>query len=266
MHERRLIINADDYGLCDEINAAVAALDATGLLGGVSLLVNGAACAAACAYARQHPQLAAGIHFNAVEGRALTKAEGITNAAGFLPRGWLMKRWLAYPQAVSNAVEREWRAQIEALLAAGLKLSHADSHQHLHAFPPAFECAVRLCHEYGIPALRLPHEALRDHLRWAGLLGLRVSLRLARWATPARALRHNDHFLGFRHAGHFTLETLRDELAALPAGLTELAVHPSMRDGVPYPDYASGQELAALLAPDFRACLTALQIKIVSWA
>ncbi|MGH9841920.1 MAG: carbohydrate deacetylase [Blastocatellia bacterium] len=264
--DRRLIINADDYGHCREVNDAVEQLDQAGLLGGVSVLAAGAGVAQAIEYLRARARLAAGIHLNAVEGPPLSAAAAPILEAGRFPRlPKLMLRWMLRPRDVARAVETEWRAQIERLLEAGIRLHHADSHQHLHAFPPAFECAVRLCREYGIPAIRMPNEHLRDRRRFAGALGVRTSLALAQFTVSTRGLRRNDHFLGFRQAGHYTLQTLLADIASLPAGLTELAVHPSTRDGVPYLAYKSDRERAALLDPTFRDGLRDLGVKPVSW-
>ena len=66
---RRLILNADDYGLSAEINAAVEELIAAGRLRDVSVLANGDLWAASARFLRRHPHLSAGAHLNAVEGR-----------------------------------------------------------------------------------------------------------------------------------------------------------------------------------------------------
>ena len=65
---KRLIINADDYGVCSEVNAAVEQLSEAGLLGGVSVLPNGQQWEAAVEYLLHHPLLSAGVHLNLVEG------------------------------------------------------------------------------------------------------------------------------------------------------------------------------------------------------
>ena len=55
-------------------------------------------------------------------------------------------------------VEAELRRQIERLLAAGLRLVHANSHQHLHVLPRIFEIVLRLAEEYRIPWVRVPRD------------------------------------------------------------------------------------------------------------
>lgn len=270
MSERRLIINADDYGLCREVNDAIEELNEASMLGGVSVLANGGCSSQAIRYLSRAQQLSAGAHLNTVEGTpvsASSEVEIIIDRNGaFLGLPGLLRRWMRHPSATARAVETEWRAQIERLIASGIKLHHADSHQHLHAFPPAFGCAVTLCREYGITALRIPNERVQDYRRFVGTLALCSSSALSHLVTSTRGLQCNDHFLGFRRAGHYTAATLLAEIASLPAGLTELAVHPSTRDGLPYAEYESGRERAALLDTSFRNGLRELEVNLVSWA
>src|SRR5206468_11836837 len=47
-------------------------------------------------------------------------------------------------------VEREFRAQIEAVASIGVRLSHLDTHQHLHLWPLVSEVVVRLATEHDI--------------------------------------------------------------------------------------------------------------------
>src|SRR5262249_19288047 len=153
---------------------------------------NGSCARQAIGYLSQHSHLCAGAHLNAVEGDPISASSGveiITDKKGsFLGLPALLSRWMQRPREVARAVEIEWRAQVERLLSAGINLSHSDSHQHVHAFPPAFECAVRLCREYGVPALRIPNERLRDFLRFASAVALRSSLALSHLATSTRGL------------------------------------------------------------------------------
>jgi len=267
---KRLIINADDYGACPEINAAVEQLATAGLLGGVSVLANGQCWAQAVDFLRDHPALSAGIHLNAVEGQPISAAPEVRALTGpdgfFAGLGALLIRWMLRPLAVSRAVEIEWRAQIERLRQAPVKLTHADSHQHLHAFPLAYRCAVKLCHEYSIPALRQPREAHAEPARLAGSLAILASLTVSQAMSPRTRLRHNDHFLGFRRAGGYGSAELIQDLGMMRAGLTELALHPSIEDAVPYPHLRGNRERQALLDDSFLDQAARLGIELTTWS
>ena len=266
---KKLIINADDYGISPEVNAATEQLALAGRLGGASVLVNGSCCHAALDFLRCNPQVGAGIHLNAIEGQPLSSSQKIfpiLNEQGtFVGIAVLLKRWLLHPQAITVAVEIEWRAQIEFLLQAGIRITNADSHQHLHAFPLAYRLAVRLCHEFEIPALRIPLERHSRPGRTMAALALRASLFGARLLQTRTGLKSNDHFLGFRRAGAYDSESLINDLTLLPPGVTELALHPSTKDSIPYPNLRGDAERRAILHDEFPAHLKRLGIELINW-
>ncbi len=266
---RRLILNADDYGHCAEINDAVEELISAGRLRDVSVLANGDLWAASAQFLRRHPHISAGAHLNAVEGRPVSPASEVRPLIGadgvFVGLRSLMALWMLHPQLVSRALEIEWRAQLQRLRDAGLELSHADSHQHLHAFPPAWKCAVKLCAELGIPALRLPLERNALPMRRAGAFALGASLTVSALTAYSRKLRHNDHFLGFKRAGLYGLEALLADLKTLQPGVTEIALHPSTADNVPYPHLLGDGERRALLSSSLPEQCAAQGIELTTW-
>ena len=267
---KKLIFNADDYGRSAEVNDAVEELVEAGRLRDVSVLANGELLGSAVSFLQTNPQVSAGIHLNAVEGRPVSAAAEVELLTGengeFAGLSKLMLRWIARPLAVSRAVEIEWRAQIEKLIAAKLSLSHADSHQHLHAFPPAWRIAVKLCREYDIPALRLPLERSSLPMRRAGAFGLSASLAVARLMSSSKGLHHNDHLLGCKRAGAYELTTLLDDLRAIPDGLTEIALHPSTADNFPYPTLFGNRERQNMLDPSLPERLAELGIELTTWS
>lgn len=264
---KKLILNADDYGACEEVNAAIEELALAGMLGGVSVLANGASWEAAADFLRAHPHVSAGIHLNVIEGLPVAGANAtMVNRQGELAgRNAMMLRWVLQPRTVATAVEREWRAQIERLLQAGLRLTHADSHQHFHAFPPAFRLAVKLCQEYRIPALRWPGEHNDLKTRRLLTLALNANLAVSRPMLAQSPLRTNDHFLGFKRAGEYGLTELLADVATLRPGITEIALHPSLRNYSPYAALRGDDERRAVLSPEFRAQLVQHEIQLTQW-
>ena len=268
---KQLIINADDYGHCREVNTAVEELAIAGKLGGVSVLANGNCWEQAVSFSCSHPELSAGVHLNAVEGRPVSDSSRIKILTGedgsFVSLAVLLKRWLFHPAEVLPAIEKEWRAQIERLIRAGVKLTHADSHRHLHAFPPAYRCAVKLCLEYCVPALSWPWPS--DKGAWikrpTGLAALQCALVVSSLIVPQARLFRNDQILGFQRSGAYGVAELMEALRRVPPGVTVLAVHPSVRDGQPYSQLRGNRERAALLDKNLLGLITDLGIEIISW-
>src|SRR5690349_12753869 len=76
---RRLIINADDFGLSHEVNLAVIRAHTEGVLTTASLMVNEDGFGEAVELARQHPRLGVGLHLSLVRGRSALRQSEIPN-------------------------------------------------------------------------------------------------------------------------------------------------------------------------------------------
>src|SRR3954451_18961465 len=82
---RRLIINADDFGRSRSINEAVIRAHREGVLTSASLMMNEVACEEAVALAKENPKLGIGLHLTVLCGHsALTPKEipGLVNSNG----------------------------------------------------------------------------------------------------------------------------------------------------------------------------------------
>jgi predicted glycoside hydrolase/deacetylase ChbG (UPF0249 family) len=74
---KRLIVNADDFGLAESVNRGIIVAHRDGILTSASLLANGSAFDQAIAASRQFPQLSVGVHLNISEGRPVSPAAQI---------------------------------------------------------------------------------------------------------------------------------------------------------------------------------------------
>lgn len=267
----RLIVNADDFGLCEPVNQGVAEAFDRGIVGSASMLAAGPAFDHAAALARARPALDLGIHLALTQMAPVSPAEDVASLVGrdghFLP-DWssFAARWLRGGVRREH-VERELRAQIERVRGAGLACSHLDSHQHLHMLPNILPIVAGLGSEYGIRALRYPLQS-RGHpprdggagglRRRAGKSALRLLCRLGHRVVRANGLLICDDFRGFSEAGGWDEELLAQTVAGLDGGLVELCCHPGADDGIDdelHWDYRWEQELAALTGSEVAAAI-----------
>jgi len=97
--DKRIVINADDFGLCSGVNRAVAQAHTDGVLTSATIMANMPAAAEAVEIARKLPGLGIGVHLNLTEGWPLSQAADIRpilNADGKLtvrPRSWHFFLW-----------------------------------------------------------------------------------------------------------------------------------------------------------------------------
>jgi chitin disaccharide deacetylase len=227
----RILINADDFGMTDGHNLAVYRAHTEGILNRASLLCNGQAFDEAVEIANQLPSLGVGVHLSVNEGRPLSPAEEIphlTRRDGEFHDDLkpLVFMWLrGMPLGAETAIE--WRAQIERAQQSGLRMSHIDSHKHVHLIPPLLDTIILLAREMQVNYLRLPLEfaALRRGPMGAALwlLALRARRRL-----DMAGLKYADHFVGIGVTGKMTINSLQAALDSAPHGLTEIMVHPAL--------------------------------------
>ncbi|MGE5591062.1 MAG: ChbG/HpnK family deacetylase [Bacillota bacterium] len=190
---KRLVVNADDFGLCRGVNLGILRAYREGIVRSTTLLVNGSAAEEAYALARATPGLGVGIHITLTSGRPL--ATGGDSLVG--PEGNFLKMPELLEYARPEQVRREISAQVQAFLASGLTPTHLDSHHHIHRYLPAAAEAME-----------------------AEAAGLGIPLReISNGFTDA-----------FYGSNAISVDHLLDLLARLPDSLFEIMTHPAQVD------------------------------------
>lgn len=263
-----LVVTADDFGRHEAVNEAVEQAARAGTLTAASLMIAAPAVSDAVRRARALPQLNVGLHLTLADGCAITPAPRIphlVDASGrfddrLLLEGW---RYFALPR-VRRQLETEIRAQFAAFARTGLPLDHVNAHKHLHLHPTVLGKLIEVGREFGGPPMRIPAEPLWFARRASGrvllaALGLRPWLALMRARLRAAGVAHNDRVFGIAASGSMDEPLLLEILSRLPAGATEIYLHPATAAaGTIAPSmagYRHGAELAALLSPRVREAI-----------
>lgn len=222
-----LIVNADDYGLTEATSRAVIDCHHKGIVTSTSVLTLAPAFRRTARWLAEQPELGVGVHLALVgEDPPLLSARevpSLVDSQGRLPRSW--RGFVARAmrgQVDPDDVEREWNAQISLALATTGSITHLDSHQHLHQWPPLFKVVRRLASSAGVGAIRTTAFARMHPLAVLG----KVTRRRARTV----GLRTTDRFVGFAEAGRLDQQSLLGLLSTLPtSGSVELGCHPGAR-------------------------------------
>ncbi|MFY9904629.1 MAG: ChbG/HpnK family deacetylase [Terriglobales bacterium] len=251
---RKLIVNADDFGLTKGINRAIIETCTAGVVSSTTLMANGPQFDDAVSLARATPGLSVGCHVVLVDGtpvspthtvdtlRAIRSAEPenfYTSLSGFAARATL--GGFDRDQLVDEVV-----AQIRKIQSTGLQVTHLDTHKHAHIFPEILNALLRAARICGVRAIRnpiVPVKALparlfkgKPHL-WKRYSQVRVLHAFARHflkQTKRAGLLTPDGVLGVietgaSESGGFS-SLLRQTIAALPDGTWELVCHPGYND------------------------------------
>lgn len=240
--ERRLIINADDFGLTEGVNRAVLELNAVEVLPSATLMATGRAFREAVHSAFVQTSLGVGCHVVLVDGHPeLHPAELPTLA----PEGRLRSSLTSFMvdlfggRIASREIEREAVAQIQQLQSAGITVTHLDTHKHTHMFPRVLGPLIRAARACNVPAIRNPFEpdwSLRLTEKAPPTRRLQVrTLRLFREqflrSVRAARLRTTDGTLGVLATGTFDAAYVLRLLRNMPPGTWELVCHPGYVDG-----------------------------------
>ena len=245
---KRLIVNADDFGLTQGVNRAIVACHERGIVSSATLMATGACFDEAVALAAAMPRLSVGCHIVLVDGEPLLPANEVRSllAPGtnrFYHSIAEVLQAVARGKFKADEVEAEAGAQFSRLRDSHVEISHFDAHKHTHMFPSILKPLLRAASAHKIGTVRNPFEApgvvgLREAfknrtllLRKAETMVLRALLR-GRWLKAVRAAKFQttDGSLGVASTGTLDIARLRAMLRQLPQGTWELVCHPGYND------------------------------------
>ncbi len=282
---RRLIVNADDFGLTAGVNRAIIEGNHSGIVTSATLMANAKATDAAIDLARTQPSLKTGCHVVLIDGVPL--ASNLPSLTDGSPRFRSSLKQFALAatrgQIAADEIQREVEAQIRKLQSCGVTITHVDSHKHTHMFPCVLRPMLRAAKACGIRAVRNPFEPLKSWpagmvlgspglwLRLAGVMGFQIFAAEFRRALKEEGMVSTDGTVGIAVTGMLDQKRLLRILEALPEGTWELVCHPGYSD----PDLqAAGTrltqsrkvELSVLTSAETRKALARRQIDLISYA
>lgn len=243
---RRLIINADDFGLTDGVNRAIVEAHRRGVVTSATLMANSQAFDAAVASRTQLPKLSVGCHVVLIDGRPVADParvstltadgdefrNGLVGFAADAIRGKIREEHV-YDEAV---------AQFQKLQSAGVTPTHFDSHKHSHLFPSILKPLLRAARDCRVRALRNPfvplkplafaHLARRPKLwtRYSEVAVLRGYHEAFRRAVADSGMITTDGSFGIVVTGALDHELFRAIVGCIPEGTWEFVCHPGYVD------------------------------------
>ncbi len=286
---RRLILNADDFGLTRGVNRAIAEAHDRGVLTSTTLMATGAAFQDAVETAKARPRLSVGCHVVLVDGVPALPADRIPSLVPNAANGELRVNLLPFMSSVlrgtikGDEITRETAAQIEKLQSLGVRVSHLDTHKHTHMLPGVLCPLLDAARARGVRAVRNPfaplmelafvHVARRPRL-WKRSSQLRVLRRYASGfhrEVAEHGMVSTDGCLGVAATGCLDQQVLESIADSIPQGTWELVTHPGYNDEdlakVHTRLHASrATELEMLTAPHTRRMFEARGIELISWA
>jgi chitin disaccharide deacetylase len=243
---KRLIINADDFGLAPGVNRAIVELQQAGALSSTTLMATAPYFSPAVYLAFAQPALSVGCHVVLVDGSPLLRPDEVPSlldprrpvSLSLRPTVGSFLRDLMRGRIRVQEIEAEAIAQIRRIQSSGVTVSHIDSHKHIHAFPRVLAPLLRAAKQCGVECVRNPFEpswslrATRVASTWRRVQvhAMRSQQRAFLRLTEEYGMLTADGSIGVLATGSLDARILRSMLRAMPEGRWELVCHPGYLD------------------------------------
>jgi chitin disaccharide deacetylase len=292
---RRLIVNADDFGLTPGVNRAIVEAQEHGIVTSATLMANARAFADAASLARSleasKARFSVGCHVVLLDGEPVLPANRVPSLLQSGVRNSSSQfRVKVNDFAIASLrnqldvaeIEAEARTQIERLQSVGVRPSHFDTHKHAHMFPGVLRPLLRAARGCGVLAVRNPFgrvwplpmaDLLRKWKLWRRFAELNVLRNFAtrfRCEVEAHGLRTTDGSLAVLVTGFLDLKLFTAIVDSVPDGTWEFVCHPGYNDA----DLAEVrtrlresrmQELELLTSPGVKEVLQQRGIQLITY-
>jgi hopanoid biosynthesis associated protein HpnK len=268
--KRRLIVNADDFGLSHSVNEAVIRAHREGILTSASLMVNESGFDEAVKIAKENPSLGVGLHLTLLHGHSALPPEkipGLVNSSReFSNSPVAVGMNYFFNRSLREQLRSEIYAQFGKFQAAGLPLDHVNGHLHFHLHPVVFKILTDNSEKLGICRMRLTRDCLsRSRKTSSGHLFYKISHATifeilssrARKALASKKIRHAQITFGLLQNARVDEDYLLKLLPELPDGDSELYSHPSLGE--------FKHEFDALVSPRVKELVKKLGITLIRY-
>lgn len=155
----RVIVNADDFGYSTMINQRIVDLVGRGCVTSATLLANAPAVEDAVSRISRVQKCSLGVHLNLTEFEPLTPCKNRADLAECLNAqgafcGEEALRRIRVNSVLRKAILNELSLQVEKILSLGVKVTHFDSHNHIHTIPGMFLVLKQLQKRFNIRKVR----------------------------------------------------------------------------------------------------------------
>ena len=154
---KRMIITADDYGMCKSTNDAIEACLAANTVQATCVMMNMSAFNDMASLKTRFPWASLGIHWTLTQGLPVLPVSQVPSLIGingeFHPKSQFKSRWLSKKIEVDE-INAELSAQFNRFFEVAGMPDFWCTHQDIHIFPGLFKTCVDIGVKLGIPAMR----------------------------------------------------------------------------------------------------------------
>ena len=285
--EKKLIVNADDFGLSKAVTDAIIDCHSNGIVTSTTLLANMSFAEYAASRAKAFSRLSVGLHLNLTQGKPISDASKINNlvdSEGNFLNSTQQSKNLKSNKTAQEQVFMELEAQLQRALDLGLKITHFDSHNRIQKMPVVISAIIKLHKLYGILAARTQNGLFWTSSDAKFYTKLKKNVQNLRHFKKIHIRWHN-HLL-FRKNGLLTPDRMVSPKHLIPSssdpkeqfiqcikslnsGISELYLHPGYDDKQSEDSEAYKKvrafDVQIVCDEDVKACIKESNIKLISY-
>lgn len=206
---KKIIINADDFGLTDGCNKGIIKAIEEGIVTSTTVMMNMPHAIKGIESLKSINFSSIGVHLTLTCGKPTLPIKEVSTLVNEKNEFYKRKDRL-FPNMDLKEVEKELRNQIELFIKTGLQPTHLDSHHHIHIYKGIREVVCKLAKEYNLP--------LRG-----------VNSEITKFLNQENILTTDDFSMKFYGEGA-TVDTLKEILTDFNGRTMEIMAHPGMID------------------------------------
>lgn len=238
--EHRLIITADDYGICESVNRAIEHCIQVRSVLSTNVMANMPCAREAAGLKREYPYASVGIHYNFTVGKPLSPSQKVPSLVDeqgvFLSYAEIREKCRRKAYAFRE-LEMEMHAQYEQYIGICGAPDYWNTHENVHVYPRLYEMFISVSLRLGITKMRT-HRRIYvpasngksdKSIMWT-LSNLAKQALLCRWRAKAakEGVASPDGLLvRMNEQDKLRLDYLLTHIAWKRDGVAEMVIHPS---------------------------------------
>ncbi len=155
--KHKLIITADDYGMCEDVNAAIEACIKAGVVLSTNVMTNMSCCEAAASLKDKFPNASVGLHYNFTVGKPISPLDEVSSLVdenGFFLSYNQIREACKNQRYDFKQVKTEMKAQYNRYVEICGEPDYWNTHENVHVYPKIYELFRDASLEFGIKKMR----------------------------------------------------------------------------------------------------------------
>ena len=150
---KKIIINADDFGLTIGCSLGIIKAMKEGLVTDTTVMINMPHAQESIRLAKENNIDSLGLHLNLTYGKPLSDINKVLSLVD--EKGNFKKYNDITNYGILEEMKHELNMQVDAFMKTGIKLTHIDSHHHIHMTEKLQKLCVNIARELNVPIRRI---------------------------------------------------------------------------------------------------------------